>query len=143
MFLQEARDGIPPALPPAPARFALERRESQWLQEVSPHRPAADDVTVFELRRYDVRTAQGDRFLKLMLGALPIRQKYSPNFGVWMSVSGRREQVLHLWGYRDLDERNAVRAQLKGDAEWGAYTATILPMLQTLSSNILTPLLSC
>lgn len=142
MFLQEA-GGTPPALPPAPDRFALERRESQWLQEMSPHRPASDGTSLFELRRYDVRTGQGDRFLELMLAAIPIRQKYSSNFGVWQSLSGRREQVLHLWGYRDLGERNAVRARLKDDAEWVAYTQTILPMLEKLNSIILTPLPSC
>ncbi|MHA3791104.1 NIPSNAP family protein [Sphingomonas sp. YL-JM2C] len=143
MFLQ-GQDALEPPPPPmVPPAFSLERRERQWLRARSPHRPTPADITVLELRTYSVRTGLGDRFLDLMLGALPLRQRYSPNFGVWSSLSGRLEQVLHLWGYRSLDERAAVRARLKEDREWDDYTATILPMLEELQSVILTPLPKC
>jgi hypothetical protein len=143
VFLQAVGEGgAPPRLPAVPAGVALERRERQWLREVSPHRMPAD-LTTFELRTYDARTGQGEHFVELMLAALPIRQRYSPNCGVWTSLSGRQEQVLHMWGYRDLDERNRVRAALREDAEWSDYTATILPMLQVLNSTILARLPRC
>lgn len=143
LFLQEASGGVPPVIPLVPEQFVLERRERQWLRAESPHRAATDGIALFELRRYDVRVGQGVEFLDLMLGALPIRQRYSSNFGIWSSLSGRHEQVLHLWGYRNLAERDIVRAQLKRDAEWGVYTARILPMLEKLTSTILTPLPLC
>ena len=98
---------------------------------------------MLELLTYDVRPGQGARFLPLKLENLPLRQSYSPNFGVFLSLSGRQEQVLHLWGYRSLDERAEVRARLREDAQWNAYTAAILPMLQNLTSTILTPLPHC
>lgn len=98
---------------------------------------------MLELRTYDVRAGQGDHFLELMLAALPVRQLHSTNFGVWSSLSGRAERVLHLWGDANLDERAAVRARLKDDHEWNDYTATILPMLEDLQSTILTPLPQC
>lgn len=140
LFLQSVDDtsgGEGPAS--AAAGFALERRERHWLQEISPFHPIGD-TALFELRTYDVRAGQGDRFLDLMRGSLPVRQRYSANFGIWRSLSGRLEQVRHLWGYRDLAERTAVRAQLKHDTEWGDYIRTILPMLETLQSHILAPL---
>lgn len=143
LFLQEQKAAIVPEVPPIPPAFQLERRERQWLRAENPHRPNAPGIGVLELRTYDVRPGQGADFLGQMLSALPIRQRYSPNFGVWSSISGRCEQVLHLWGYRDLDERAAVRSQLRDDSGWNDYIATILPMLETLHSTILTPLPHC
>lgn len=144
LFLQSVDpEGAPPAPPSPDDSDGLQARKRQWLREHSPHRPTGEGVTVFELRTYDVRIGQGERFLALMLAALPIRERYSRNFGVWESLSGRLGQVLHLWGYRDLAERDSVRAQLKHDTDWTAYIATILPMLETLDTTILQPLPRC
>lgn len=143
LFLQEQQALEPPPPPAVPPAFQLEYRQRQWLREVSPHRPTPPEIAVLELRTYDVRPGLGGAFLDRMLAALPIRQRYSANFGVWSSLSGRDEQVLHLWGYRDLAERAAVRAQLKDDREWNDYTAAILPLLEELQSTILAPLPGC
>jgi hypothetical protein len=141
LFLQDlAAGGAPPSLPTAQGSFTLEARERQWLREVRPHRSPTDGITHFELRTYDARVGAGAHFLELMLAAMPIRERYSPNCGVWESLSGRHEQVLHMWGYRGLAERDRVRADLKADPEWQAYITTILPMLQMLNSTILLPL---
>jgi hypothetical protein len=139
LFLQDFAGELP-ALPEGPDGVPLEQRERELLLEMSPLVTPPAGIRVFELRSYDVRIGHGARFLELMLAALPIRTRHSPNFGVWTSATGRLERVMHLWGYRDLDERNAVRAALKDDAAWGEYTATILPMLAVLNSHILTPL---
>lgn len=141
LFLQDAAKL--PALPAAPDRFMLEGRERQWLRVVRPHRRDVEAVGLFELRTYDARVGQAEAFLELMLKTLPVRERHSPNCGVWESLSGRHGQVLHMWGYSNMDERNAVRAGLKADPEWQHYIATVLPMLQTLNSTILTPLPLC
>ena len=144
LFLQSlGEDGEPPPLPVAADGFLPELRERQWVREVNPPGAGSDSISVFELRTYDARAGLGAGFIKLMLGALPIREKYSRNYGIWESLSGRHEQVLHLWGYRSLDERDQVRAALRTDPDWQAYINTILPMLQTLQSFILNPLPRC
>jgi hypothetical protein len=141
LFLQAVgENGEPPPLPVSVDGIAPELRERQWLREVKQYRQGADGVLIYELRTYDARAGLGSDFIKLMLGALPIREKYSANCGIWESLSGRHEQILHLWGYRNLEERNQVRARLKADPDWQAYITTILPMLQTLQSIILNPL---
>jgi hypothetical protein len=144
LFLQSLGAGsAPPSAPSVHDGIVLEGRRRQWLQEVKPHQPATEAITHYELRTYDARIGAGAHFLELMLGALPIRERHSRNFGIWTSLSGRHEQILHLWGYRGLRERDTVRANLKLDPEWQSYVATILPMLQVLHSTILIPMARC
>jgi hypothetical protein len=141
MFLQEVTEVGELPLPPTPEDPAiLEARDRQWLREINHLRFADEGITHYDLRTYDTRMGEAQRFLDLMLSALPIREHHSRNCGIWSSLSGRGERVLHLWGYRGLDERENVRAALKQDRHWGAYIATILPLLQSLESIILQPL---
>jgi hypothetical protein len=144
LFLQAlGEDGEPPPLPACAGSMVPELRKRQWLREVKPYSQGADGVSIYELRTYDARAGLGSDLLKLMLGALPIREKYSANYGIWGSLSGRHEQILHLWGYRNLEERDQVRCRLKADPGWQDYITTILPMLETLQSIILNPLPRC
>jgi hypothetical protein len=144
LFLQELGQGGASPAPPAPIDASLlETRHVTWLRERAPHRAVDADVTVLELRSYQARIGLGAEFLDLMLSNLPVRERHSSNFGVWEPISGPSERVFHLWGYRDLAHRNAVRARLKDDADWARYIGTILPMLSTLESTILHPLPRC
>jgi hypothetical protein len=144
LFLQELLGDAQPAgspLPPLPVGDVQpQRRDRDIVRAFSPHRPAPEHIKVLELRTYDARPGQEDRFIELMTGALPLRQSYSPNYGAWTSLTGRLGRVRHLWGYRSLVERDEVRGRLKEDGDWGRYTATILPMLEVLNSTILHPL---
>ena len=42
---------------------------------------------------------------------MPVREKYSQNVGLWQTEVGQLNEVVHLWAYRDLNERAAVRGQ--------------------------------
>jgi hypothetical protein len=138
IFLQSVEPSGTPDVPTPFDSEVLSARKREWVLEVHPYR--AVQAKLLELRSYQVRAGEGRRFLDLMLKALPIRERYSLNHGIWEAASGRCERVFHMWGYSSLAEREEVRAQLKQDAEWNKYVATILPMLGSLSSNILQPL---
>ena len=141
LFLQACPDATRLPEPPTPIDpVIIESRNVELLRERAPHRRADETVNVLELRTYDARPGQGAKFLELMLAALPVRERYSSNFGVWEAISGRNERVHHLWGYRDLVERDRVRGQLKLDPVWGKYISTVLPMLSNLNTVLLNPL---
>ena len=141
LFLQAIPPGGEPPETPLPDNPAtIERQERQFLCQVRPYRHPDPAIRLFELRRYQTRVGEAERFVSLMIGALPIREGHSPNCGIWTSLSGPHGEVLHLWGYRDLAQRDEVRAALRKDDEWGRYTGRILPLLQTLESTILQPL---
>ena len=50
--------------------------------------------------------------------ALPARQKYSKLGAFWHSEIGPLNQVIHVWPYESVEERNDVRADAAKDPEW-------------------------
>ena len=46
---------------------------------------------------------------------------------------------MHLWVYKDLNERAAVRAKVMQDPEWQAFLGKALPLLQQQDALIMTP----
>ncbi|KKC24029.1 hypothetical protein WP12_21565 [Sphingomonas sp. SRS2] len=127
---------------PLPDGFAIQGREVVFLDMLRAFVSPAPEFVIHELRVYDANIGEGDRFAELMLDAIETRVRYSPNFGIWRSVSGRVDRIYHLWGYRSLDERDLVRSQTREDAVWQAYTDTILPMLQSMNTMLLAPLVA-
>ncbi len=59
--------------------------------------------------------------------------------GYYYTEIGELNQIVHLWAYEDMNEREAKRAALMADAGWLAYVAKMLPLLQRQESKILTP----
>lgn len=50
--------------------------------------------------------------------------------GYWMSEIGHLNQVMHLWSYKDLNERDRLRGELAKNARWNnEYIPAIRPNL--------------
>lgn len=145
IFVLQSVDGVEAsalrhAQPPLPADHVLQGRDRVVLEDLRPFTAPPPRLLVQELRAYDVNIGLGDCYANLMLVALETRMRYSPNFGVWRTVTGRVDRIYHLWGYLSLEERDDVRARLKDEPVWQAFVATILPMLQSMQSTLLSPL---
>ena len=59
--------------------------------------------------------------------------------GYYSTEIGALNQVVHLWAFTDLVERQERRAQLLVEPDFRAYVAKILPLLVSQTSQILTP----
>lgn len=59
--------------------------------------------------------------------------------GYYSAEIGALNQVVHMWAFMDLNERQERRAQLLGDPEFRTYVAKILPLLVSQTSQILKP----
>jgi hypothetical protein len=57
--------------------------------------------------------------------------------GYYISEVGEMNQVVHLWAYKDLNERAERRAALLADPTFSAYVRKMLPLLQKQESRIL------
>lgn len=59
--------------------------------------------------------------------------------GYYSTDIGSLNQVVHMWAFKDLVERQERRAQLLVDTDFRTYVPKILPLLVNQTSQILTP----
>lgn len=71
----------------------------------------------------------------------PLQMKFLGDCRGWyfsMDI-GELNQVVHLWGYKDIADRATRRAALNADPEWQEYLKAALPLLQKMENKIVTP----
>jgi hypothetical protein len=87
---------------------------------------------IYELRTYTVKPgALGDMVKAASTVSRDIRgNDYGKLEGYWSSEIGALNQVMHLWSYRDFEERARLRADLAKNPRWTSeYTPLIHPLL--------------
>ena len=78
---------------------------------------------IVELRTYTVKALHTGDFLKLYeQAALPLQKKYLERLiGFFVSEVGPLNEVVHLWAFDSLAERERRRAEMERDPGWTAY----------------------
>ena len=120
-------------------RPLLISQQNKILSPATPIRPPTDSGNVYELRWYRAYPGRLGEWLDLARGVLPTREKYSRNVGYWQTEVSQLNEAVHLWVYKDLNERAAVRAKVMQDPEWQAFLGKALPLLQQQDALIMTP----
>jgi NIPSNAP len=72
----------------------------------------------FEMRRYTLKPGSGSEQTRRWAEHLPARQKHSPLVGVFMSEIGDLNLWVSIWAYTSLDQRMAIRQQLRDEGTW-------------------------
>ena len=79
------------------------------------------------MRTYSFHPGMIQAALERIARGVAGRQKLSPLGALWVSDIGRRDQIVHLWPYRDLAHREEVRGRFGELKDWpartGEYTA--------------------
>ncbi|HEV8441526.1 MAG TPA: NIPSNAP family protein [Methylomirabilota bacterium] len=120
-------------------RSMILAQENKILSAQLPLKPPAPDGNVYELRTYRTPVGRAGEWLGHFKAIMPVREKYSKNVGLWQTEMGQLNEVVHLWAYRDLNERAAVRAKAIQDPEWQAFLAKGYPLLVEMKSIVMTP----
>ncbi|HEY7364772.1 MAG TPA: NIPSNAP family protein [Methylomirabilota bacterium] len=123
----------------AQSRPMLLAQENRILSAQLPLKPPAGNAHLYELRWYRTQPGKAPEWIAHFKAALPVREKYSPNVGLWITEMGLLNEVVHLWAYQDLNERAAVRAKTSQDPQWQAFLAKGYPLLLDMKSIILAP----
>ena len=94
-----------------------------------------------EQRTYTLHPGQMSPYLSLYeADALAIQRRILGRMvGYYRSEIGALNQVVHLWAYTDLVEREQRRAVLLADEGFKCYVRKMLPMLVSQESRILVP----
>jgi NIPSNAP protein len=114
-------------------------QENKILSAVTPFKPPTDSGNVYELRWYRAQVGKLADWLALARGVLPSREKYSRNVCYWQTEAGQLNEAVHLWVYKDLNERAAARARALADPEWQAFLGKALPLLVSMQAVVLVP----
>ena len=95
---------------------------------------------IIEKRTYTFHPGKVQEFLALYeREGLPLHTKYLPLIGYFVSEIGTLNQVITMWGYQDMGEREAKRAALYADPEWIAIGPKTTPFIQKMETMILKP----
>jgi hypothetical protein len=114
-------------------------QENKILSAVTAFKPPADSGNIYELRWYRAHVGRLGDWLALAKGVLPSREKYSRNVCYWQTEAGQLNEAVHLWVYKDLNERAAARSKALADPEWQAFLGKALPLLVNMQSVVLIP----
>jgi len=120
-------------------RPLLLAQENKILSAQLPLKPPADGGHIYELRTYRSQVGKAGEWLGHFKGIMPVREKYSKNVGAWQTEVAQLNEVVHLWAYRDLNERAAVRGKVLQDPEWQAFLGKSAPLLLEMRSIVLIP----
>src|SRR6266540_1907180 len=95
---------------------------------------------IYELRTYTLVPGKQAEYLKLSgdVGRKARGDKYGKLEGHWFTEFGTLNQVVHLWSYPDLNERERLRGELAKNEEWTkGYLPQIRSMLAAQENKIL------
>jgi hypothetical protein len=120
-------------------RAMMLAQENKILSPALPLAPPANSGHLYELRWYRSYPGKIGEWIAQIKGIMPTREKYSKIVGLWQTEMGQLNEAVHLWVYRDLNERAAVRAKVLQDPEWQAYLGRTAPLLLEMKSIILNP----
>jgi hypothetical protein len=82
-------------------------------------------VVIYEVRTYTLTPGGVPEFEKLLGEVMPCREKFSPLRACWHTEIGSLNQVVHVWPYKDLEERRRIREESAKDPRWPPHTSHI------------------
>ena len=73
---------------------------------------------IYEFRTYTLKPGAVPKFEEIFGEALPHREKYSKLAAFWHTEVGPLNQVIHVWGYEDVQQRSEIRAAAAANPNW-------------------------
>lgn len=95
----------------------------------------------YEIRTYRIKTGAVPAYLKLVEEeGIALQKQYLKDLvGYFFSEIGPQNQIVHIWAYPSLDEREARRAALARDPAWQAFAPKIQALMEEMENKIMKP----
>ena len=96
---------------------------------------------ILEERTYTIRTGLVQEYLALYEreGYAPHRRFLGDPVGFFVTEVGTLNQVVHLWRYDSMADREQRRAKLAQAPNWGDYLDAATPFLLRMENRIMVP----
>ncbi len=115
------------------------RQDIRLMTAARPLAPPAGTGNTYEFRYYRCKVGKAAQFTKLLLEALPGRERFSKNVCVWNTMAGQPNEVCHMWAYDSLDRRAEIRAAALADEGWQGLLASVHPLIDEMDNMLITP----
>jgi NIPSNAP len=95
---------------------------------------------IYEMRTYQLKVGSMSTYVRQFEDkGLPIISRYCTLVGYWIVESGALNRVVHIWSFKDLEDRRRAREEWWQDREWlEGYLPLALPLVEAQESIILT-----
>jgi hypothetical protein len=95
----------------------------------------------YEIRTYRITTGAVPAYLKLVAEeGIELQKKYLKDLvGYFYSEIGPQNQIVHIWAYPSLDERERRRTALANDPAWQAFAPKIQALMEEMENKIMRP----
>ena len=96
---------------------------------------------IYEMRTYRMKVGAVAAYLRLVEEeGIAVQTRHLGRLvGYFSSEIGPLNEIVHIWAYADLADREARRAALAADARWQAFLPKIQALIETMESKILRP----
>ena len=96
---------------------------------------------IYEMRTYRLRTGTLPTYLKLVEEeGIAIQKSYLGELvGYFFSEIGSLNQIVHVWAFAGLDDREERRAALAADPRWQVFLPKIQALIEVMDNKILKP----
>lgn len=96
---------------------------------------------IIDERTYTLHPGRVPDYFKLYEAeGLPIQRPILGNLiGYFATEVGTLNQVVHLWGYESMGDRERRRATMLQSPEWQAYLKKAMPLIRVMENRILVP----
>ena len=91
---------------------------------------------IYEIRTCTLKPGTVPEFEKRFETSLANRFKYSELAAFWHTDIGPLNQVIHVWGYEDLEERAEIRQRAAQEPDW---PPNVRDMILSMQSEIFSP----
>ena len=120
-------------------RELIQRQDIRIMAPHADFTPPEGEGNVYELRYYRTQTGRAGEWLGHFKDIMPVREKYSPNVGIWNTQAPQPNEVVHMWAYDSLNARADARAKVGADKDWHGFLAKAGSLLVEMNSIVLTP----
>ncbi|MCV9961642.1 NIPSNAP family protein [Pararhizobium sp. BT-229] len=95
----------------------------------------------YEIRTYRLKNGAIPAYLKVVEEeGIAIQKKHLGELvGYFFSEIGVINEIVHIWGFSGLDDREARRGRLTADPEWQAFLPKIRDLIEVAENKIMKP----
>jgi hypothetical protein len=95
----------------------------------------------YEIRTYRLKNGAIPAYLRAVEETgIAIQKKYLGTLvGYFFSEIGPINEIVHIWAFQNLDDREERRSRLMADADWQAFLPKIRDLIEVAENKIMKP----